>query len=61
MVDPPASLEFVWCVSSAGRGILEAGLFVKAGIFPRLCSRFGVPLIVPREAMAGVGMLCYVL
>jgi hypothetical protein len=51
MVDPPASLwEALGCDSKAGRGILEAGLLLKVGTVPR---PFGVPLIVPLEAIAG--------
>ena len=56
IVDPPASLwtaEPPW-VSKAGRGILEAGLLVKAGKAPRPWPRFGVPLMVPvLEAILG--------
>ena len=53
MVDPPASLcAAVEVCSRAGRGILEAGLLVKAGTVPRVWFRLGVPLMVPAlEAM----------
>ena len=49
IADPPASLwtAELACVSRAGRGILEAGLLVKAGTAPRPWPRFGVPLMVP--------------
>jgi hypothetical protein len=56
MVELPASLERLMLEiaelpwgSRGGRGILEAGLLLKAGMAERPWLRFGVPRIVPLE------------
>lgn len=46
-------------MSNAGRGMFEAGLLVKVGTAPRGWPRFGVPRMVPWEAMSGVGGSIY--
>lgn len=55
MVEPPASLCTVElaCVSKLGRGILDAGLLLKAGmVLVFAAPPLGVPLVVPLEAIA---------